>query len=270
MNENQSRAKITFLVPSDSKLKIMRFTVLRFNELESTNDEAIKQAKQGAEEGLCIVARKQTKGRGRIGRSWFSPMDAGLYFSLLLRPKIDVTNLPLITLMTAVAVHDTLEELYHLECDIKWVNDIHINGKKVCGILTETTETDKGLAVIVGIGINLRSSNFPPEITDTATSIENETNIVPDIQILVDTLTKKLSAAYKVFCSQEGREKICEEWKKRSSYAYNKLVRAKTETGYFEGITQGIEKNGALILKLHSGETKTIHAGEIEELRSLT
>lgn len=171
--------------------------------------------------------------------------------------------------MAAVAVHDTLEELYSVECDIKWVNDIHINGKKVCGILAETTETDKGLAVIVGIGINLKKSSFPPEIADAATSIEHETKLVPDIEILVETLTKRISKFYEILCGQDGERKICEEWKKRSSYAYHKRIRAKTESGYLEGITKGIKENGALILKLDSGEEKIIYAGEIEELRAI-
>jgi BirA family biotin operon repressor/biotin-[acetyl-CoA-carboxylase] ligase len=247
----------------------MNVTILRFTQLDSTNDEAIKQAKYGAEEGLCIVARQQISGRGRYGRKWFSPMDAGLYFSLLLRPKIDMESLPLITLMAAVAVHDTLEKLYKVECDIKWVNDIHINGKKVCGILTETTETEKGLAVIVGIGINLRATSLPREVANIATSIESEANIIPDSDILLENLTKELTKFYEILSHDEnGKRTICEEWKKRSSYAYNKRVRVKTTDLCFEGITEGIKENGSLILKLDSGEEKIIYSGEVEELRA--
>src|SRR5215213_44253 len=133
----------------------MNFTILRFDEIESTNTEALEQAKRGADEGLCVVARRQTAGRGRKGRVWISEKDAGLFFSIVLRPPVETRFLPLVTLMSAVAVHDTLEALYEIECDIKWVNDILVHDKKICGILAETTETTKGLAVVAGIGINL-------------------------------------------------------------------------------------------------------------------
>ena len=154
----------------------MNITVLTFDTLESTNTEATKQARLGADEGLCIVARQQTKGRGRHGRTWVSEKDAGLYFSIVLRPKLETRFLPLITLMTGVAVHDTLQA-FGLNPDIKWVNDILVSDRKIAGILAETAETKTGLAVIVGIGINIRSSNYPSEIADTATSIEAELGV---------------------------------------------------------------------------------------------
>ena len=115
----------------------MNFTILRFETLESTNTEAANQARQGADEGLCIIARQQTAGRGRHGRTWVSEKDSGLYFSIVLRPAIETRFLPLITLMTGVAVYDTLKEL-GLKPDIKWVNDVLIGEKKICGILAET------------------------------------------------------------------------------------------------------------------------------------
>ena len=139
----------------------MNITVLTYDTIDSTNTEALKQARLGAEEGLCVVARQQTAGRGRHGRTWVSPEDAGLYFSIVLRPKLDAKDLSLITLTAGVAVHDTLAET-GLKPDIKWVNDLLVDEKKICGILAETTDTQSGLAVIVGIGINLRSTNFPP------------------------------------------------------------------------------------------------------------
>ena len=119
----------------------MNFTILRFDEIDSTNTEALNQARRGADEGLCVVARRQTAGRGRHGRTWISEKDAGLFFSVVLRPAIETRLLPLVTLMSAVAVHDALETLYEIDCDIKWVNDIHVAGKKICGILAETAET---------------------------------------------------------------------------------------------------------------------------------
>src|SRR3954463_15424461 len=151
----------------------MKFTILRFDSIDSTNTEALKQAHLGADEGLCVIAKQQTAGRGRQGRVWISPKDSGLYISVVLRPLIEAKYVSLITLTAAVAVFDALAEM-GLEPDIKWPNDILINEKKICGILAETINTDKGFAVVVGIGINVSSANFPPELVDTATSLEAE------------------------------------------------------------------------------------------------
>ncbi len=247
----------------------MNFTILRFDQIDSTNTEALNQAKRGADEGLCVVARRQTAGRGRHGRVWVSEKDAGLFFSVVLRPTIETRFLPLVTLMSAVVVHDTLEELYAIDCDIKWVNDIHIRGKKVCGILAETCETPKGLAVVVGIGINLKSSNFPPEIAETATSIEAETNQTPNAEILLQKLTFFLSEFRDVLSGANGAEKIRAEWTRRSSYAFGKRVRVVIENETIHGITRGIEENGALRVELDCGEIRTIHAGDVENLRTV-
>lgn len=245
----------------------MKFTILRFDEIDSTNTEAMNQAKRGADEGLCVVARRQTAGRGRHGRTWVSEKDAGLFFSVVLRPKIEMRYLPLITLMSAVAVHDTLETLYAIDCDIKWVNDIHASGKKICGILAETCETVKGLAVVAGIGINLKSSNFPPEIAETATSIEAEANQTPDTETLLQKLTFYLSEFSAILEGANGAEKIRAEWTRRSSYAFGKRVRVVLQNETIHGITRGIEENGALRVLLDSGEIRTVHAGDVENLR---
>jgi BirA family transcriptional regulator, biotin operon repressor / biotin---[acetyl-CoA-carboxylase] ligase len=247
----------------------MKFTILRFDSVSSTNTEALEQAKRGAEEGLCVVARQQTAGRGRHGRSWISEKDAGLFFSLVLRPKIEVKFLPLITLMTAVAVYEALVELFQLNPDIKWANDVHVDGKKICGILAEMTDTSRSLAVIVGIGINLRSSNFPPDLKETATSVEEETNQIPDIEVMLRTLTRFLDNFYRILKSENGAEKIRREWAKRSSYFEGKNVKVVLENETVFGVTRGLEENGALRLETRSGEIKTVQAGDVEQLRKI-
>lgn len=247
----------------------MNFTILQFETIESTNTEALNQARRGAAEGLCVVARRQTAGRGRLGRVWVSEKDAGIYFSLVLRPKIETRFLPLVTLLSAIAVHDTLETLYAIDCDIKWVNDIHVTGKKICGILAETTDTANGLAVVVGIGINLKSSNFPPEIAETATSIEAASGSAPDAEILLQKLTFFLSQFCTILYGAGGAEKIRAEWTRRSSYALGKRVRVVLENETIHGETQGIEENGALRVALDSGEIRTVHTGDVEQLRNI-
>ena len=239
----------------------MNFTILRFDETISTNTEALNQAKRGADEGLCVVARSQTAGRGQFGRTWISEKNAGLYFSIVLRPQLETRFLPLLTLMSAVAVHDVLSEIYGLKPDIKWANDVHINGKKICGILAETVETNKGLAVVVGIGINLKSSNFPAEII--ATSIEEETKLAVNFDDTHEALTRFFAYHYDNF----DAETVHREWTKRSSYAFGKEVKVVSGNETIFGITRGIEENGALRIETENGEIKIIHAGEVEQLR---
>jgi len=257
----------------------MNITLLTYDTIDSTNTEALKQARLGAEEGLCIVARQQTAGRGRHGRTWVSEKDAGLYFSIVLRPELDAQFLPLITLMTGVAVHDALAEI-GIDSDIKWVNDLLVNEKKICGILAETTETNSGLAVVVGIGINLRSTNFPPEIADNATSIEEILSIPsaaagnapryrgPEIKAeLTERLTEFLSYFYNILNTENGPAEIIAGWRRRSSYFSGKRVRVALENKVVTGITDGLEPNGAIRLKTDDGTVLVLQAGDVERLR---
>jgi BirA family biotin operon repressor/biotin-[acetyl-CoA-carboxylase] ligase len=247
----------------------MNFTILRFDSIGSTNTEALNQAKLGAGEGLCVVAEQQTAGRGRHGRVWISESGAGLYCSFVLRPKIENRFLPLVTLTAAVAVHDALAGLYPLKPDIKWANDIHVNNKKICGILAEMAETNSGLAIAVGIGVNLKSSNFPPELAEIATSVEAETNRIPDTDALLQTLTRRLAEYYLVLNDKNGAEKIRREWARRSSYFAGKSVKAKLENETITGTTRGLEENGALRVETEGGEIKIVQAGDVEMLRKV-
>ena len=246
----------------------MNFTILRFETLESTNTEALNQARRGADEGLSVVARQQTAGRGRHGRVWVSEKDAGLFFSLVLRPRLDPRFLPLVTLTAALAVHDALEALYEIDCDIKWVNDIHVGGRKICGILAETTDSPKGLAVVVGIGVNLRSSNFPPAIAETATALDAETGQTINPENLLQKLTFFLSEYCECLYGAGGPEKIRAAWTRRSSYALGKSVKVVLENETIHGTTRGIEENGALRVELASGEMRIVHTGDVENLRT--
>ncbi len=245
----------------------MNITILRFDSLLSTNTEAAHQARRGANEGLCIVARQQTAGRGRHGRVWVSPENAGLYFSIVLRPKMKMSLLPLLTLMSAIAVFDILQKLYGLKPDIKWANDVLVNNKKICGILAETIETKLGLAVIVGIGINLQSENFPPELREIATSIEEETEQTPNLENLLQDLTNKFSNLYQILQKDGGAAQIRQEWMQRSSYAFGQEVGVVLENETVFGTTRGIEQNGALRVETKNGEVKIVHAGDVTKIR---
>ncbi len=245
----------------------MRLNILRYDSLPSTNTEAARQAARGAAEGLCVVAREQTQGRGRRERVWISPPDAGLYFSIILRPRFEMRAWPLLTLMCALAVADALRVACNLETDIKWPNDIYARGRKVCGILAETVETPAGRAVVVGIGINLKQDAFPQELREFATSVEEETGRAPDTEELLRSLTLCISRRYDVLHQTGGAEEILQEYATRSSYADGRHVRVALGDETITGITRGLAGDGALLVETETGEIRHVHAGDVTALR---
>lgn len=246
----------------------LRPVILRFDSLPSTNTEALRQARLGAPEGLCVVAREQTRGRGRQERVWISPPDAGLYFSIVLRPTgLNARTWPLLTLMAAISVRDALLEACELETDIKWPNDILAGERKLCGILAETTETEAERAVVIGIGINLNDEAFPPELRMAATSVSSLTGKPPDAEQLMQSLIRALGARYQTLQAADGAALIIEEWSRRSSYAHNRRVRAALAAETFEGWTRGLEPDGALRVETDEGEIRTVRAGDVTSVR---
>jgi BirA family transcriptional regulator, biotin operon repressor / biotin---[acetyl-CoA-carboxylase] ligase len=244
----------------------MNFTILRLDSVESTNIEVARHARLGADEGLCVVAREQTAGRGRYGRTWLSEKDLGLYFSLLLRPRQDTKYLPLITLMAGAAVYDVLHDTFDLTPDIKWVNDVLINEKKICGILAETVDDRSAAAIVLGIGINLKTP--ASTAAENATSILSETGSQPSAERLTESLTRFLNYYYEKFCEPGGPEWVRAQWTGRSSFAFGKLVRAVLPGEIVTGVTRGIESNGALRIESENGGIKIIQAGDVERLRA--
>jgi len=249
-------------------LKSFQPTILRFDSLDSTNLEALRQARTGAPEGLCIVAREQTRGRGRLDRRWQSPKDAGIYFSAILRPTCELSKWPLITLMSALAVTEALATTCGLHADIKWPNDVLIYERKLGGILAETVETQSGIAVIVGIGINLKEEGLPLELAQTATSIEAATGSVPHSDLILTELINTIESRYELFQQKDGSEHIIREWCANSSYAFDRRVRVVMNDETFEGNTRGLESDGALRVEDHHGKIKVIRAGDVFALRS--
>ncbi|HYJ47807.1 MAG TPA: biotin--[acetyl-CoA-carboxylase] ligase, partial [Pyrinomonadaceae bacterium] len=246
----------------------LRPVILRFDSLPSTNTEAAGQAAKGAPEGLCIVAREQTRGRGRQERVWISPAGAGLYFSIVLRPKsLAMQSWALLTLMAALAVHDALMDACALETDIKWPNDIIANERKLCGILAETVETETGRAVVLGIGINLDDRAFPPELKEVATSVSSLTGRQPDAEELLESLVRAIERRYHILQSPGGGEETVSRWSQHSSYAHDARVRVSLPTEVFDGWTRGLEPDGALRVETEQGEIRIVRAGDITNLR---
>ena len=245
----------------------LRPTILHYDSLASTNTEAAREAALGAPEGLCVVAREQTAGRGRHSRVWVSPRDAGLYFSIVLRPRMKQAAWPVLTLMASLAVQDALEEACALATDIKWPNDVCARERKLCGILAETVETNAGRAVVLGIGINLTDSAFPSELRDTATSIESETASTVARDSLTEALVRALARHYDALQREGGVEEMLAEWSERSSYSRGKRVRVAINDETIEGTTCGLEPDGALRVETDAGEIRLVRAGDVVALR---
>jgi BirA family biotin operon repressor/biotin-[acetyl-CoA-carboxylase] ligase len=242
--------------------------VLRYDSLPSTNTEAARQAAAGAAEGLCVVAREQTAGRGRRQRAWASPKDAGLYFSAVLRPRLDPPAWPLLTLAAALAARDALRDACALDADIKWPNDLLSGSRKLCGILAETVETPAGRACVVGIGINLTARAYPPELSAQATSVEEETGTPPEREAVLSALVRALARRYGQLHGSDGPAEIVNDWAAASSYAAGRRVRVTLADETFEGTTRGLEPDGALRVEAYSGEIKIVRAGDVASLRS--
>ena len=247
-------------------MKSLKVQILRFESLPSTNTELARQASEGAAEGVSILADEQTAGRGRLARAWSSPRGAGLYFSILLQPAIVVNRWPLIVFVAALAVGDALSEACDVNTDIKWPNDLLSGERKICGILAESVETPSGRAVIVGIGINLTSDAYPAEISAVATSVAEESGRAPDREALLAALVRALSRWYSLLHEVDGPEKIVAAWTSRSSYANAKAVQVANGEEVWQGITRGVESDGALRLETTDG-IKIVRAGDVS-LRS--
>lgn len=250
-------------------------TILRYDSLPSTNTEAASQAARGAPEGLCVVAGEQTQGRGRRERAWASPAGAGLYFSIVLRPRLPPEAWPLITLMAALAVRDALREACALATDIKWPNDILAatdGGRKLCGILAEAIETKSGRACILGIGINLSARAYPPELQAQATSVEAATGTPADAECVLAALVRHVARRYAQLHTPAavGQSEIIRDWSANSSYAEGKRVRVHAATESFNGTTRGLEPDGALRVETATGEIKRVRAGDVQALRHET
>ena len=246
----------------------LQFQTLRFDSLPSTNLEVARRAREGAAEGLCIVANEQTAGRGRLGRQWLSPRGAGIYCSTLLRPQFDQNFWPLITLMSAIVVHEALLETCDLQTDIKWPNDILHDEKKLGGILAEIVETVAGRAVVVGIGINLTNESFPPELKATATSVSAASGRQANLEDVLTKLQKCFVTWYRRLSRPEGAGDIVSAWSERSSYADGKEILISDAADEFCGTSRGLTEEGALRVETEAGELRIVRAGDVS-LRSL-
>jgi BirA family biotin operon repressor/biotin-[acetyl-CoA-carboxylase] ligase len=245
------------------KSKMFGENIYVYDEVMSTNTIAKLFAEEKFEEGTVIISEKQTKGRGRSGKKWESPL-GGIWLSLILRPKINQSKSSLITLATGVAVANTIKSFNIDNVEIKWPNDILINEKKVSGVLTEAVaklNTIEYIVVGVGIDANLDIDIMPKDLQKGSTSISNELNKQIDE---VEVIVKFLEEFEKVFLefTSEKYENILKEWR-RESYSIGKYVNIREPFGKsFDGYIVGINKEGVLIVEKADGTLEKVLSGE--------
>lgn len=230
-------------------------------EVDSTNLYAKKWAIEGAVDGAVVVADMQTGGRGRLGRAWSSPSGNGLWMSVVLRPLIAPDKAPQITLATAVGVAAGLRDLGY-DAGIKWPNDIYINGRKVCGMLTEMHASMESVEwVVVGIGINCLNREFPPEIRDIATSLALSGE-KPVVRAEVAAAVLNRLEEYYDMLYREGFGRIREEWL-ANNITLGKRVKITTLTETMYGQALDMNGDGSLLLQREDGGEFTLVTGDV-------
>ena len=226
-----------------------------FPQIGSTMDAARELAKKGAGEGIIVIAEVQTRGRGRLSREWLSP-EGGIYFTIILRPKISPAYAPRVNLMAATAVAATIKKLFGLRAELKWPNDVLIAGKKVCGILAEMdAEMDVVNCVNVGIGINANTSI--PQFERTVTSLRDVLGRVISRKELLTALLVEIERRLPSLMKAD----LLEEWKKLSA-TLNRDVRISSLGEEVIGQAIDIDATGALILKSKDGSLRTVLVGD--------
>lgn len=228
-----------------------------FPTIASTMTEAARLCAAGSPHGTVVLAEEQTAGIGRLGRSWTSPAEVGIYCSLILRLSLAPASLPVASLMLGLSTAEAIEKATSLACDLRWPNDVLINERKVAGILPHLVEN----CIIAGIGLNVNQTDFPPDLRTPATSLRLASG--GQIHSRENVLVALLEAIDS-FCSMlvsEGPGSILRAFTSASSYALNRRV--VIEENGTKGITAGLDENGFLLIQSDAGRLERIAAGGV-------
>lgn len=237
------------------------YRIYQYDTLPSTNQTAMEMAAEGAPEWTVVVARHQSAGRGRLNRKFYSPEGTGLYMSIILRPRIPPSQALKITAAAAVGVAETLESTFGVRPQIKWVNDILVEGKKVCGILTESRLSGTDLAfAVLGIGINLAppSGGFPEEIKDIAGAVTNQ---VSDPQAVIRKFLEVFYPLYQNLTAEPCP--FLPAYKARLCCLHRPVHIIGAEGTWLPGIPVDLAPDFSLKVALEDGSVKSLRAGEI-------
>lgn len=239
--------------------------VIYHDQVDSTNTQAkrLGEEPERAGHGTLVVADLQTAGKGRRGRSWESPSGASIYMSILLRPEILPDQAPMLTLVMAQSVAEAVRELTGAEVGIKWPNDIVLNGKKICGILTEmSAEIDYINYVVIGVGVNVNTPDFPEALVETATSLKIELGQNIKRSALIAAVMKRFEENYETFIRTGDLSGIQERYNSLLVNR-NRAVRVLEPGHEYNGHALGINNTGELLVEKEDGTTAEIFAGEV-------
>ncbi|OGW73904.1 MAG: biotin--[acetyl-CoA-carboxylase] ligase, partial [Nitrospirae bacterium RIFOXYC2_FULL_44_7] len=250
--------------------------IIFHESLDSTNTLAMELAEKGGHHGThgtVVIADRQLKGKGRLGRTWFSLPQCNIYMSVIVRPEIEPKDATLLTIMSAISCARAIRNSTGIEVKIKWPNDLMVSERKLGGILTEMkSDQDRIIFAVIGIGINVNSSldAFPPEVRAVAASVMEELREKGYSQeisrtLIIAAILNELERWFKVLI-KGGRIQLINEWKKLSS-TLGRKVKVVSGKDTFSGIAEDIDDEGMLILRLPSGGLKKISAGDVFMLR---
>ena len=225
-----------------------------FDEIDSTNTEAKRMVQSGFSGDAILVAHHQTAGRGRMGRSFYSPDGTGAYFSILHTLNTPLCDAVAITSAASVAVMRAIRNLTGIQTEIKWVNDLYLNGKKVCGILTEAVYTGESTHVVVGIGINFDTTDFPQELRNIAGSLGMRIDAIE----LIAQVYREIA----LYLSDPRNRDWLDDYRNHSCVIGRKVAWTEAQTTR-TGIAEGIDEDGALLIKDEENNIIRLHTGEI-------
>jgi BirA family biotin operon repressor/biotin-[acetyl-CoA-carboxylase] ligase len=227
-------------------------------------DLAMQLGIQAAPHGTVVLAESQTKGRGRLGRSWFSPKYKGIYMSLILRPNISPSASSVLTLLSAVSICEAVKIVTGLDAQIKWPNDVFIANKKLAGILTEmNSEVDKVNFVVIGIGLNV--NNDKKSLIAQATSLKEQAGQPVNRIILLQELLRGIESNY-FLLEDKGAREIIDKWR-NFSLTLGRRVKIYCQDKHIEGQAVDIDRDGALLVRKDSGLTQKVFSGDVTHCR---
>jgi len=246
------------------RTKIVGRMILFSRKVTSTNDWVRRITSAKVPEGVVVVAETQTGGRGRLGRKWFSPK-GGVWFSVLLKPKMKAAETAKLVFVASLAVAAALRESCRLNAETKWPNDVLVNGKKICGILAEMkTHGEKVEYAIVGVGINVNfkvQQALPTAVAINATSVEDELCKQVDCTDLLFTVLERLDRVYESFL-KEGSNAVLERWKELAGFLGHEVA-VKIDSVTYTGTARDISSDGGLILRLSDGSVREFRMGDV-------
>lgn len=250
-------------IQSQLRTRWMGQNCIFLESVGSTNNYAKKIAEEGAVSGTLVITEEQTSGKGRRGRSWSASRGSNVMMTLLLRPQIRPEHASRLTLLMAMAVAGAVKRVTGLEAGIKWPNDVVVNGKKVCGILTEMdTEVDYINHVVIGTGINVNQEEFPEEISRTAGSLCQALGRKVSRSELAAAVLEELEGIYETFLKTEDLSALREQYNAICVNCGHEI--RVLEPGHeYTGTTDGINEKGELVVRKDSGETVCVYAGEV-------